>query len=897
MDTPNYKYYTNITEFRDKLGVRVRDPETRQALFYNVAYQPRTFSRGNPKHAEWYTLDGYPLIEKRHSTCGDYRDYVREREKQNITLFGTIDPTVQFMAEYVPRDCGVPFHLLRVCYMDIEVESEQGFAPPEDPYQPITAITCEVDGHYYVWGLGDYTVAEGAPITYVKCDSEEALIKSWVQWWVSDYPDVITGWNIGGYDVPYMYYRIERLREEGRLKFSARILSPWRKIGKRNFQAKGQDLEFLDLQGVAILDYMELYKKHSMTMKESYRLDSVAKAELGIQKVAYDEYGSLARLARENYQKFIDYNIQDVSIVRQLNDKLHYLDLVVTLAYGGRINYSDTFKQVRMWDATMYYSLYDRNIVVPSKVRREKGEKFPGAYVKDPKAGLYGWVASFDVNSLYPSIMREWNISPDRHLPIEWIKQRLADIELEHGDYEEAPADQTPREWRANVAKADAKAVVWALRRLIEQLETFDVDTSLRELASDKTGLYPWLRVLGVCITPWKQVFRSDSEGFLPGILSTLYVERSKFKKLAVQRAKEAEQTDDPAEAKRLKAESAQYDVQQNIRKINLNSCYGAVGNEHFRFFDVRHAASVTISGQMIIRHVANEINKFMNQGGNKDYVAYADTDSVYVQLTDVLNAAPTPLTTTKEKVDYLDQWCEKVAQPIIDKAFARIHEELNTLSPVLAMKREVIAESALWAAKKRYMLWMHDKEGARYEKPKLKITGLEVVRSSTPTVAQKMIRTALELFIQNKKDEFYKHINESEERFYSLPFNDVASPRSCNGLDKYIPDADGNFASKTPIHVKGAIVYNRHLEATGLSHKYERIKKGEKVKFIDLKPGNPMRALVVAAPHVLPPEWKMEEWIDKKTQFEKVVLNPVEKIISFAKWPIKPTFTFDSFF
>ena len=895
MSSASFASYTHVALLGRELGVRVRNPHTRDASYYKVPFQPRTYTTASLTHAtdQWRTLDGRPLKERVHANIGAYDEYVRASEREGRALYGVISPVQQFMATHVPVNCGVSLDQLRTVYLDIEVGSAGGFAPPDDPFQPIVAITALVWGEYTVWGCGDYTPSR-PNVRYIRCVNEEELLFSFLQWWTDDYPDIISGWNVQGYDIPYIVNRINRLVDERRLpkKYSGRMLSPWRKMSQRHATLMGRDMVLLELVGVSVLDYLELYRKFSLTQRESYRLDAIAEAELGKKKIAYDEYGSLQKLAEENYQKFIDYNIVDVELVQQLNDKLHHIDLAVQIAYGARVNFLDTFKQVRLWDAMMYYDLHARQIAVPQKTKSAKAVDFVGAYVKDPIVGKHEWVVSFDVNSLYPSIMRQWNISPDRHLTLDWLRERLEDIDtLKHAQaYAETPPPETlltPRAWLQDVQPEDVGVVAWALRELIAYLEQTNSERMLDEIHAQATP-WPWLRVLSVCITPNGQAFRVDESGFLPSILSRLYEERKKAKQRETECKKKAAKATTAEEKLAFERESIMWGLQQNTRKINLNSCYGALGSEHHRFFDARHAEAVTLTGQVLIRHVARQVNASLNAkfGTTTDYILASDTDSIYVKLAPVAkNVASSQI------VDVVDAFCEQELQPVIDAAFNGIHTQFNTLDNVMGMKREAIAEHGVWTAKKRYLLWVHDNEGVRFNPPKLKMTGIEAVRSSTPKYAREIIKKSLEYFLQNDQDHFYTLLDEAEEGFLTRPFEDIASPRSVNGLDTYDP-GEGEFLPATPIHVKGAITFNRELERTKLTHKYPKIRNSEKIRFCYLKPQNPLRCNVIAAPNTLPAEWNLERYLDRSLQFEKSVLSPLENIIQVAGWAIRPLAT-----
>lgn len=554
MVAPAFQHYTHITTLKDDIAVRLRDPDTRVGSFFTIPYQPKTYTpcAKHDRTGKWRTLDERPVRQMTHATITDWRRYVERAEQDGREIYGNIIPVHQFMAEAVPVDCGVPFESLRTVYLDIETQTRGGFAPPDDPFQPITAITVEVWGQQTIWGMGDYTPTDTE--VYVKCKDELDLLTSFVRWWVDDYPDIVTGWNTAGYDIPYLCNRIDRLAKKSRLKLSAKLLSPWRKIGTRQVTIMGRDQTYVDIVGVNNLDYLDLYKKFGTTQRESYRLDAIAEAELGERKIAYDEYGSLDKLAEQSYQTFIAYNRKDVSLVRKLNDKLHHLDLCVQMSYDARVNYPDTFKQVRMWDAIMYYELHAQHIVIPPKPAADKSAQFAGAYVKDPIVGTHRWVVSFDVNSLYPSIMREWNISPDRHLPCEWLEERYLHLRKQYGDPTTPPTDTSyVTDWVHGVTDPnDARRVVWALRTLLEHLQQTSVERLLDEMTG-RPDTYPFLSILGVCMSANGQAFRSDQEGFLPGILGRLYRERKKHKNLSVMHKKELERVHQEMERRGMK--------------------------------------------------------------------------------------------------------------------------------------------------------------------------------------------------------------------------------------------------------------------------------------------------------------------------------------------------------
>ena len=339
-----------------------------------------------------------------------------------------------------------------------------------------------------------------------------------------------------------------------------------------------------------------------------------------------------------------------------------------------------------------------------------------------------------------------------------------------------------------------------------------------------------------------------------------------------------------------LKALAIRANLQQTTQKTVLNSVYGSYGSPYFRFFDLRQAEAVTMVGQTIIRFVANSINEYLNKqfGTSRDYVIASDTDSVYLKL----SIAVANMTNTDAIIEYLDKYCETELQEVIDNAFKKIGYVFNTQENVLAMKREAIAEYGIWTAKKRYLLWLHDNEGVRYDPPKLKTVGVEVVRSSTPKIARDHLKKAIEYFILRDEDSFYKLIETVEHEFMTRPFTDIASPRTCSKMDKYPILPNGAFSLKTPIQVKGSLIYNKLINERNLEQKYPLIREGEKIRFCYLKERNPLGCNVIAAPHILPTELNLEKFIDRREQFEKTFVAPLEKIIAYGNWSVHPNVT-----
>lgn len=815
--------YTYATTIGSRVYVRARDTDG-HAHFVTLKYQP-TYYLPTSEYTGITTLDGAPLIPHQLDSLNDGRDFL----EQHPNAYGNIQPEYMALSDtYGAAEILPEIERLYIWNLDIETASDEAFAPPENPFNEITAITVRWrhrgESGVVVYGTKPYNPRN--TITYYQCDHEHALLEQFVKDWHGrgDYPDIITGWNVQFFDMPYLVNRIrQELGEPAMLK-----LSPFERIASRNVTLYGRDQSVVDIRGIAILDYLELYKKFTYTQQESYRLDHIAHVELGKRKLSYDEYKSLARLYRENYQLFIDYNIQDVELVDELDQKLKLIELVCALAYSAKANFVDTFRQVRLWDIMIYHYLRARNIQIPPRREVEKTEQYAGAYVKDPLVGQHEWIVSYDLASMYPHIIREWNLSPETLL-----------------------------------SKVSGK---W---------HTVDALLTCPDVREHTEGTYA-LAANGV-------ITRRDHEGFLPAMLKTLYDERTRYKNMATEAKKQREllQKDDPQYAA-LTKQIAAYNNQQMVRKVNLNSAYGSLGSNYFRFYDTDLAEAVTLTGQLTIRWIANAVNAYLNEnmGTKADYIIASDTDSIYVNLGALVKYENAFDGQSKDRiVTMLDRFCEKRLQKVIDTALDNLATYLNVAVPCLSMKREVIADKGVWTAKKRYMLNVYDTEGVRHSQPKLKMMGIEAVKSSTPAMARTILTRAIELLLRGTQEEVWAWIASQRALFMKAPFDDIAMPRSVNGLGKYSQTTKG-----IPIHVSGALAFNHRLEKDGITDT-EPIREGAKIRFAYLREPNPFHSHVLSAMYGCPDAWQVEKYVDYDKQFQIAVLSPLDEILKHAGW------------
>ena len=588
-----------------------------------------------------------------------------------------------------------------------------------------------------------------------------------------------------------------------------------------------------------MLDYLDLYRWFIPTRQESYKLDYIGEVELG-QNKNVNPYSTFREFYEKDFQKFIDYNIQDVEIVDALEDKLGLIELALTVAYESKVNYDDIFSQVRVWDTLIANHLLKKNICIPPREEHSKDTKYEGAYVKDPTVGQHKWVCSFDINSLYPHIIIQYNISPEK------------------------------------IIGQDPSGI--SVNKMLKQ----NIDLS-------------HLKNEHACITPNGAKFKNDSQGFLPEMMETMYNERVIYKKRMIKAKKEYQKTPTPE----LQREIARCHNIQWARKIALNSAYGAVGNQYFRFYDVRQASAITTAGQFIIRYIEQKVNGYMNkilkQDEDFDYIVASDTDSIYVTL-DKLVEKTCKGKNNEQICNFIDKVVNSRLEPYIEKCFNELSDYTNAFKNCMVMKREVIANKGIWVAKKRYMLNVLDDEGVRLSDPKLKIMGIEAVKSSTPQVCRGKIKEAIKIIMNKDEDTLQKFIADFKTEFEELSAEAISFPRSCNNIQKYKNPAT-IFSKGTPIHVKGSLIYNHKLKEMKLHKQYPYIREGDKIKFLKLIEANPFRFDVISYITTLPKEFELDKYIDRETQFEKTFLDPMRFILQAIGWSQEKKASLEAFF
>jgi DNA polymerase elongation subunit (family B) len=821
------RFYTNVSVRGD--NILYRGYEDGKRVEGRIDYHPTLFVSTN-KSSEFHTMDGRSAEPFQPGAMSDCRDFIQRHESvTGFEIYGNTDYIYQFIGDKFPNEVGYDQSVLKVAYIDIETTAENGFPQVTNPNERVITITMIVQDREYVFALGDCKLKEG--INLYTFTNEQDLLLKFLEIWEGEDPDIVTGWNVKFFDMPYLYARMDRVIEK-----RARKLSPWEIVKQRNVQTQSGDRIAFDFVGVTILDYFDLYQKFTYVNRESYKLDHIAFVELGEKKVEY-EYDHFKDFYTKDFQKFVEYNYQDVKLVQKMEEKLGLMELAMALAYNAKVNLGDVFSQVRTWDQIIYHHLRAKNIVIPRKINGGKKDgQIIGAYVKEPITGRHDWVVSFDLNSLYPHLIMQYNISPDTRMkPGGFQKNPYIDVDGVLGDND------------------------FALQHL---------DTLKKQDFS--------IAANGVC-------FRKNQLGFMPELMEKFYKERKHYKKLMIEAQKKKQQNPDDES---LDFEIAKYHNFQLVRKIQLNSAYGAMGNQYFRYFDIDIAEAITTSGQLSIQYIANKLNAFLNKTlntGDYDYVVASDTDSVYLRLGNLVRATSGDKT-KEEIVRFLDKSCHEVIEPFINKCYDELAQKMNAYSNKMVMEREVIADVGVWTAKKRYMLNVHNSEGVQYDEPKMKIMGIETTRSSTPMVVRQKLKDAIKLVLTGTEDQVIDFVTDFKSEFKNYSPDQIAFPRGCNNINTYI-DESTIYRKSTPIAVKGALIFNHYLKKMKLESKYHRVNEGDKVKFLYLCVPNPYKDKVISFPGAAPKEFELDEFADYDKQFSVSFLEPLKNILEKVGW------------
>ena len=839
-------FYTNVERYGNTIlwrGYENGKPFMRREQHRPTLYLPN--KEGNYRSL----LENRPISKRQFESMSEAKEFIeRHKGVHGFDIYGNTNYVAQFIQEKYPNDVTFDMKKINIFTFDIEVDIRDGYPNVDEADKEITsiAIKSSKSDTYHLLGRKDYdkskTLLDIDPenIQFMKFDTEEALLRRFIQIWTNDYPDVVTGWNVEYFDIMYIVTRITRLFGEDK----ARQLSPWNNIRKNTREIFGKPASTYQITGMTVIDYMDAFKKfgYKYGPQESYKLDHIAHVILGEKKLDYSEYGNLTELYDKNPQLYLDYNLKDTWLVQQFEEETALLALVMTVAYGGGVNYGDAFGTVGIWETTLYRRLIREGRVPQIKGGPgDRGRDLVGGYVKDPKVGMHKWIVSFDLNSLYPHLMLQYNMSPETYMPDN--------------------------------------------RKFVSQ------DMVLKDQFLNEDPNYS-VCANGVC-------FSNKSIGVIPEIIDEYYGSRSKIKKemLAVEQAMENET--DPDKKKDLKKQMTQLHNSQMAIKIAMNSLYGATANVYFLYYIGEMAEAITTSGQLSIRYAEKSVNDYLNKvlkTEGEDYIVYIDTDSIYVNMGPLVQAVfGTMDIDRKTGEEFLDKACREKIEKVIEDGYVDLARKMGAYRNAMVMKREKITDKSVFVAKKRYIMNALNSEGVHFAKPKISVTGIESVRSSTPEVCREKMKQAFEVIMNGTELDVQAFIGKFRNEFYTLPAEDIAKISGTDDIEKYM--SSGTYKKGCPMHVRGSIVYNIDLKKKGLDKKYQLIKSGDKIKFVYMKIPNPVRENIISFPNVLPKEMELEKYIDYDTQFEKVFLSPIENILEAIGWKAEKADSLEDFF
>lgn len=814
-----------------KNGVRFTD---------SVSFKPSLYIKSD-KDTKYTTLTGIPVKRMIFDSLYDCREFLKQYEDLNdAPIYGNTDFITQYLLETYENDVTYDLSKIKIAYFDIESETEGGFPDLRNPNEKINIIGVRISGVNYAITCKQVDIPD---CKLVLCGSEKEIIEKFFELLRKEDIDVITGWNVKLFDIPYIIGRAKLFFEDKEIQ----SWMPFNLLKERETNIGGTDYRLFEFPGYTILDYMDLYKKFSGTSQESYALNFIAKAELDAQKLDYSEYGSLKEFYTKDFQRFAEYNIQDVELVEQLDNKLKLIDLAVSIAYEAKIPYDVVFFATRIWGTICCDYLLHKNIISPIQTTYAKDDQFVGAYVKDVTPGLYKNIVSFDATSLYPSIIMGWNISPET---------------------------------------------------CVKRDNSLNADDFLRSKRKEIPDLITDAMTQNACLACNGSMFTNNVRGFIPILIERTFNQRKEAKNKMLDLEREYESTKDTALLDRIAA----LKVRQSVKKILANSLYGCLGNPAFIYSSPELATAVTVTGQVIIRSAEKAMNDYiqkLTKNPKKDYVLAVDTDSVYINIDDIVTQIQSK-TNIPDITSFVDTICEKNIQPELKKEMDLLSITLNCTENKIFFKREAIASAGMFIAKKRYALLVQDLEGIRFEEPKLKIMGLETARSSTPAIVRKKLKECIRIILTQTPEELRQYVNKFYDEFNALPLSDVAAPRGVSGINKY-SDKNSIYASGTPIATKAALLHNAYLKKLKIDNQHQAIKEKDKMKFVFVKIPNPYgmagKDAVMGFINSPPVEFQLEKYIDRNKQFEKTFQEPLDNILQAINWKLNTEVTLEEFF
>jgi DNA polymerase elongation subunit (family B) len=824
-------FYLNATQWGNK--ILFRGISDGQRIESKDDFQPTLYVR-SPAKSEYKTLFEESLKPIHFDDINAAKGFIKQYEDVgDFPIFGNTYFQYQYISEKYEDAINYDPALIRISSIDIETEIENGFPNSQLAGEKILLITIKNRNtkHIDTFGWKDFDVTkithfDASLYTYHKSRNEEEMLKMFLKFWEADTPDVVTGWNIRYFDIPYIVNRIVKVLPER----SEVRLSPWRAVQEKMVVENNREQQVFDLVGISTLDYIEVYRKYNPSKRaENYKLDTIAFIELGKHKLE-SSYETFKEFYEKDWQLFVEYNCVDTILVDELEDRLRLLELVFLMAYRAKSNFSDVFSPVRLWDCLIYNELRSQKIA-PPQARKLSKTDIVGGYVRQPPPGRYQSVVSMDATSLYPRIMMGLNMSPETIVQKQYIPKCTVEGFL---------------------------------------AKEYDMtDAVIHDVAVAANGY----------------AFTRKKQGFLPVLIERLFDERVSIKKKQL----EAERLYEETKNETYKNEAKKMKLAQEGIKILLNSCFGGLANNYFRWSDTRIAEGITMTGQYIIQQVAADIDAYMNKicgTHNQRYVFYCDTDSSYITLHPLVEQF-VPDAKGHQLIDILDTICKEKLLPVIKKSCSGIAQYGNFYRNTTEFKRELIADQAIFTVKKRYALSVWNSEGVVLTEPQIKIVGMESNRSSTPAWCRQKFKDMMKICLTGTEKELWAFMKTTAAEYRLLPPEVIGTPKPASGLTKY---ADNNtiYIKGTPIQTRCALLHNHLLKEKKLTKKFELLHEGDKIKIVYLIEPNPLHEDAFGWSGKLPEEFGLHRYIDYDTMYEKTFLAPVESVLDAIKWSFK---------
>lgn len=805
--------------------------------------------------ADGIGLFGERLSRVEFNSVEELGDFVKEYD--GVTdIYGQTSPAHQVIATQWPGKIDFNMDHIKVLNFDIEVDSREGFPHPERAAYEVTSIAMKVFGEKrrVAFGLKGYRTKNDYD-EYVQCDDERDLLIKFIMEWKRINPDIITGWYIEGFDVPYIINRIRKvLGEEWVIQ-----LSPFYHETKRVIRETkvGRDTASYNILGITIFDYQNLYMKFSPTKLESYKLDAVGEHEKVGRKVNYEELGykDLNDLYDRNFELFIDYNFQDVELVEDLDHKLKFILCAINIAYLTHSRFNEALATVKPWDNFIYNMLLEDGIQIPPQKFAAKEKDIVGAYVKEPVPGKYKWIIAVDMASLYPSIAMMYNMSPETLV------------------YKDSP---NPMGFMDKVLHDEPATLKLIASRIAE----------------------------GLCTASNGSSYRQDVIGVIPRGMKMLFDTRKNVKSVQMKAAKKALEAAKKAHQPHEDLEQMvqMLDAYQQALKVVANGGYGAMSNVGFRYFSIPMAEGITITGQMTIKYAGNKLNEFLNhrfKTTDVDYVIYTDTDSCYITLerfvTDVLKVPESEWPAKMQKlVDAIDMFVKKELDPMFERIWIDLCAKVGSIHNTMDMKRESICDVGILRGRKNYVLRVWDNEGVRYSEPEIKAVGVEAKRTSTPMISRNALKDCYSIMLDKTNDDLIDYLKKFKKSFMSSTVKTIAFPRGVSEIKKWMTNGPNVFEKGTPINSKAAIFFNLLVKQKGLEGQLGMIQEGNKLRYVYLKEPNPLRANVIGFIDDLPSEFELDKYVDRDLQWTKTFLEPLMSFTDIIGWDIEKRQTLD---